>query len=337
MNKVKSDGIILSICVPTYNQPNNIERLLQNLSKQSTPEIEILILDDSINDETGIIVKKYISKIPGRLRYFKGKKAEIGGYDAALIFLIESASGKYVWWLGDDVLENGAINKVLETIKKFTDISLIWINSCDINDRKVLGLDFGGDRFFKNANEVFETDVGLLFFSSIIKRDEAIPVIEESKRFIGTAVAGFYLVLNVLSGKGKFYFIQKPLMLCTAKPSGEARWYDSFQVHGFNYFLVAKEFENKFNKKSFKKGIAKQFGQICRAVLVERALGFTTGFGSETPKVKKMFKYYWSFKEFWLALPFFLIPRFILKYLYEFFKFARLKKRILLKNYLLMS
>jgi glycosyltransferase involved in cell wall biosynthesis len=322
MKKIqKKEDIILSICIPTYNEPDNVKILLDNLSKQSTPEVEILIRDDSPNDKTQNIVSGYFSKIPGYLKYFKGEKSEVGGYDVALLSLIESAKGDYIWWFGDDVMGDGAINKIINTVKKFPDISLIWINSAGINNQNDVGVDFGGDRFFKDADEVFETDIGLLGFSSIVKRKEAMEGIEEAKKFIGSALACFYLSLQVLSErKGRFYFIQKPYMLCTAKPSGEVRWYDSFQVHGINYYIISQKFKNKFNKKSFKRGLSKQFGQIWRAVLVERALGFTTGFGSKTPKIKKMFQFYWNFPEFWLALPFFLTPRFILRILYKIYK-----------------
>ncbi|MBI4993479.1 glycosyltransferase family 2 protein [Candidatus Wolfebacteria bacterium] len=336
----KKEKFILSICIPTYNEPDNVKLLLENLSKQSTPEVEILIRDDSTDDKTEKIVNSYLTKIPGQLRYFKGEKAAIGGYDIALLSLIESAKGDYIWWFGNDVMGDGAINKIITTIKRFPDISLIWINSAGIHNQSDVGVDFGGDRFFINADEVFETDVGLLGFSSIIKRKEAMEGMEESKKFIGSALACFYLSLHVLSGrKGRFYFIQKPYMLCTAKPSGEVRWYDSFQVHGINYFLISQKFKNKFNKKSFKKGLAKQFGQIWRAVLVERALGFTTGFGSKTPKIKKMFQCYWNFPEFWIALPFFLMPRIILRVFYRFYKIffdrRHLRFSIFEKNYFL--
>lgn len=39
--------ILLSVCVPTYNQPEAVRRLLEKLAPQYFPRIEILIRDDS--------------------------------------------------------------------------------------------------------------------------------------------------------------------------------------------------------------------------------------------------------------------------------------------------
>lgn len=332
MNKNNSKEIILSICIPTYNQPDRIEKLLQNLSQQATLEVEILIRDDSSNDKTEKIIKNCVSKIPAQLNYFKGEKAEKGGYDLALLFLTKEARGKYIWWFGDDLLDEGAINSVLKIIKKFPEISFIWMNSCNINNRGDRALNFTEDRFFNSAGEIIETDIGLLGFPSatILKKEEAIAGIEEAKKFIGTTLTGFYLVLYVLSGKGKFYLFQNPYILSNPKPSGEARWYDSFQVHGINYFLIAQEFKNKFDKRIIKKALADKFNCAWRAVVVERAMGFTTGFGSKTPKIKQMFKCYWNYPEFWLALPLFLTPRFILRVFYKIYKFFKQRPHRLL-------
>ena len=166
--------------------------------------------------------------------------------------------------------------------------------------------------------------MGLLIAGlTVIKREIILPLIANAQKYKGLGLMGFYFALGAISYGGSYYFVSYPYIISESKPSGEARLYDPFQMFIINFFIVAKEFENKFNKKSFRNGIVKQFNQICRAVLVERALGFTTGFGSKTPKIRKMFKYYWNFLEFWMMLPFFLMPRIVLKYLYKFFKFVR--------------
>ncbi len=323
MFKNQQSDLVLSICVPTYNQPERIKKLLENISEQSVPGIELLIRDDSSNDETKNIIEEIKDNFPVPIRYFKGKKAPWGGYDLALLFLTQEAMGKYVWWFGDDLLDKGAIDDILNLVKKHKEISFIWVNSCNINNRSDMALNLGGDRFFNDSNEILEINIGLLGFptATIIKKEIAIPGIEEAKKFIGTTLTGFYLVLYVLSSAGKFYFIQKPYILSTPKPSGEARWYDSFQVHAINYFLITQAFKNRFKRKSIRKAMSDQFGRIWRAVVVERVMGFTTGFGSKTPKIKQMFRCYWGYPEFYIALPLFLTPRFILRIFYKIYKF----------------
>lgn len=314
---------ILSICIPTYNQPEAIENFFASVSGQLTSDVEILIRDDSPNEDTTPIVDKYRSKIPAPLVYFKGEKSKVGGYDKALLFLTSKANGQYIWWYGDDVMVPGAIGRILETIRINPHVSFIWLNSRDISNPNDQGLNLGGDKYFTDGSEVFAINVGLLGFPSItlLKREEALPEIPNAQKFIGTTLTGYYLVLHILSQKNKkFIFLQDPCLMSNPKPPGEVRWYDSFQVHGINYFVIAQAFKRKFEGKQFRKGLADQFGRIWRAVIVERALGLNTGFAAPSPKLWKMTKLYWSYPEFYVALPLMLLPRFILRLCYLLFK-----------------
>lgn len=313
----------LSICIPTYNQPKSVEAFFKSVSSQLTNEIEILIRDDSTNGDTGFVVKKYIPRVSIPIRYFKGEKAKVGGYDEALLFLTDKANGEFLWWYGDDVMVPDAIKRILAIISTKPNLSFIWLNSRDINDPGDQGLNLGGDKYFRDGSEVFETNVGLLGFPSatLLRRDEALAGFDAAKMFIGTTLTGFYLVLHVLSQKNKeFMFVQNPCLLSNPKPPGEIRWYDSFQVHGINYFVIAQEFRDKFEPKSVRKGLADQYGRVWRAVIVERALGLETGFASRTPKIAKMVRLYWSYPEFYMAFPLMLMPRSILQMFYALYK-----------------
>jgi dolichol-phosphate mannosyltransferase len=47
------------VVIPTYNEKDNIERMLSELSSLSVPNLQILIVDDSSPDGTGELVKKF--------------------------------------------------------------------------------------------------------------------------------------------------------------------------------------------------------------------------------------------------------------------------------------
>lgn len=313
-------NFILSLCVPTYNQPDAVRRTLKSIIPQATDEVEILIRDDSTNNLTEQIIKSFSDF--KNLRYFRGVKEGVGGIDKALIFLTQEARGDFVWWLGDDVLVEGAIERVIKLIKDSPEISFIWVNSCDINNKNDVAFELRGDKFFDNRNQVLEENIGMLGFisSTIFKREKSLSGIENSKKYIGSAFVSLYLILHVLSQNGKYYFLSNPYILAEPKLAGGPRWYDAFQVFGINLYKIVYEFKDKFDNRSIKKALSDNFRKTWRAVLVERALGFTTGFGSKTPKIKQMFQYYWNYPEFWIALPLFLMPRFILRIFYKFFR-----------------
>lgn len=319
------NNLLLSICIPTYNQPSQLEKTLNSIVfqlKNYEKEVQIIICDDSWDNDSENIVDSFLSNKEIKISYFRGNK---NGFDGAIISLTEKALGKYIWWFGDDIMAIGAIERVLNLINNTPEISFIWINSRDVNNENDIALKLGGDKFFNDGNEVLESDVGLLAFVSttVVKKEKVLSGIKSAKKRIGCNLMSMYLVFCVLSQDGKFFFLSTPYIISKPKLSGEKRWYDSFEVFGINLFNIVQEFNNKFDKRSIKKALALNFGNIWRAVLVERAMGFTTGFGSRTPKIKKMFKCYWNFLEFWLALPFFLMPRFVLKFFYRIFKIIK--------------
>ncbi len=309
--------------MPTYNQPKSVEAFFNCVSPQLTKEIEILIRDDSPNSDTEHVVKRYLPELSVPVHYYRGEKAKFGGYDEALLFLTAKATGRFLWWYGDDVMAPDAIQRVLALVSKKPNLSFIWLNSRDIHNPRDQALSLGGDKYFRDGSEVFATNVGLLGFPSatLLRREEALTGLEAAKKFIGTTLTGFYLVLHVISQRNKeFVFLQDPCLFSNPKPHGEVRWYDSFQVHAINYCVIAQEFRHKLERKAFRKGLADQFGRIWRAVIVERAQGLETGFASRKLDLVKTAKLYWTYPEFYVAFPLMLMPRPILRMFYTIYK-----------------
>lgn len=317
MNNKKSNDILLSICIPTYNQPQEVRVLLKSLLRQKiTSEVEIIMRDDSTNFETEKIVKEYSAKIP--INYFKGEKL---GIDKAILFLTEKAKGKYIWWIGDDEVDDGGVEHVLTTVKKFPDISFILVNCRDFN-RGEATLRLGNDRFFKDNNEVLEGVANVLGFISItiFKREMSLSGIEPSKKYIGSEFVNLYLVLHVLSQKGRIYFLSKPYLINHLKEHGEDVYYRGFQVFGVNFFNIVQEFRDKLDKKTIRKILAKNFSHIWRGALVNQVRGQNVRIGFGSPIFKPICKLYWSFPEFLIALPFLVMPRFINRFFYKIYK-----------------
>ena len=67
---------IISICIPTYKQPKELKRLLESLKLQLTQEIEVLICDDSPDDESMELVLRY-NKHGSNIKYFRGSENNV--------------------------------------------------------------------------------------------------------------------------------------------------------------------------------------------------------------------------------------------------------------------
>ncbi|MGC9047039.1 MAG: glycosyltransferase family 2 protein, partial [Minisyncoccia bacterium] len=117
-----SDNInpLLSFVIPTWNRQNELRECLDALIKEieSTKElIEIFVSDNGSTDSTPKILEEYSNKY-NFIRYSCNEKNL--GFDMNLIKAIENSRGKYIWtFADDDIIKEGALNKVIETINKY--------------------------------------------------------------------------------------------------------------------------------------------------------------------------------------------------------------------------
>lgn len=89
-----------SIIVPVYNRPQEIDELLESLTRQDfQDDFEVLIIEDGSEHSSEEVVKKYISQL--NLHYFY---KENSGAGASRNYGMERASGNYFIILDSDVI-----------------------------------------------------------------------------------------------------------------------------------------------------------------------------------------------------------------------------------------
>lgn len=117
--------ILLSFCIPTYNRPNELERMLLGVAPQlekHKDEIEVIVKDDNSNDISELIAKKILTEHNLEYKIIRGEKK---GIDPAVVELAEEARGEYLWWFSDDdELLPGAIDRVMDSIDEFNPNSI---------------------------------------------------------------------------------------------------------------------------------------------------------------------------------------------------------------------
>lgn len=316
----------LSLSIPTYNRSKQIARLLHGVVPQLTPEIEVVIRDDSPNKETEKVVKKIFEEAhkTSNLSYYKGEKL---GMDRAALFVVQKARGKYVWTFGDDdELSPGALARVVALIRQHPDTSFIWANYiCPTVPGSSEGL--GEDRFFKDGNEALEvlTNKMTLLSTFIFEKEKAMRAWPIAQKYIGSWWSIMAFVLEAMAGEGKVYFLKGPYVINHLEEHGASDFEPGVQVFGINLFLIFWEFRNRFRAGAIRKFFSKHFGDVWRGILVNRAR-YPVGV-VHCGLFWKLAKLYWTYPEFWLALPFFLMPRFILSPFYRTYKFFFNKRR----------
>jgi len=87
-----------TVVLPTYNEKENIVKMIDEILKYLKDTVEIIVVDDNSPDKTWEIVQKLKNKQVKLIRRFKDK-----GVGAAINAGIKKASGKYVFWMDCDL------------------------------------------------------------------------------------------------------------------------------------------------------------------------------------------------------------------------------------------
>ena len=105
-----------SIIVPVYNRPNEIDELLESLTKQDfSNDFEVLIIEDGSTEKSDSIVEKYTKQLDFKY-FFK----ENSGAGASRNFGMQKASGNYFIILDSDVI---VPNQYLSEVSKALEIN----------------------------------------------------------------------------------------------------------------------------------------------------------------------------------------------------------------------
>lgn len=102
---------LISVIIPARNEENNLKGLLQDLQKQTYPNIEVICIDDDSTDGTYAIAKQYNAKV----LQVKNKPEGWIGKSFACSIGVQNAQGSIFLFLDADVrLAPNAIEEILQ-------------------------------------------------------------------------------------------------------------------------------------------------------------------------------------------------------------------------------
>jgi glycosyltransferase involved in cell wall biosynthesis len=117
----------ISILIATFNQPNYIEECVRSALNQDYPNIEVIVSDDSLNNETEVRLQKFTAH--GNFKYFQNQN-NVGRVANYRKLLYEYSSGDWVIILdGDDFyIDTNYLSKVAKVINENSD-SIVMVGS----------------------------------------------------------------------------------------------------------------------------------------------------------------------------------------------------------------
>jgi glycosyltransferase involved in cell wall biosynthesis len=93
---------LVSVLIPTKNRPHFFEHALKSALNQTYTNIEIIVFDESDNNETEKAIQPYLCQFPSIIRYIKQQAQD--GNKNNFHFLYELSSGEFINFLMDDDL-----------------------------------------------------------------------------------------------------------------------------------------------------------------------------------------------------------------------------------------
>lgn len=128
------DNTLVSIGIPTYNRPQEIDKCLRLIRQQTHTNTEIIVSDNA-SDSSGLIheiVRKHMEEDP-RIKLHVQER-NIGSIEN-FRFVLEQAKGDYFMWAADDdELEFNYIEKLLPILTRSEDFGFV-VSGYDVVDK----------------------------------------------------------------------------------------------------------------------------------------------------------------------------------------------------------
>ena len=210
---------LLSIAIPTYNRPQKLKKCLLSVISQITDQVEIVVTDNSENEESSFIVEELIVEMGVDIKYYHNEKNI--GLDGNFYEGVQKSNGLYVHWLSDDdELMPGSLVILLNLLSEIRNTkSFIFLNSIgfeeNINGRiwKSQWLNTVGPIHFDNVELALE-EIGsdITFVSSYCFHRESWISVSVPSRHFGTNLYLTYTLIAFLAQFREIYFIRTPII-----------------------------------------------------------------------------------------------------------------------------
>lgn len=238
--------MILSICVPTYNNAETLEETLQSVVYQIrqskfNPNIELIIVNNGSNDKTAKILNLWKYSNPDISINIHSRDTNIGSDNIYLC--TQFANGEYILLLSaDDVLHNGAIESIFKILEKHPDIDAINFNVVPFHpkERNVkrypIYVEHEHSRLANGIELLERIGKNLAYMSNLIYKKE----LTETNNYsfaMGSGLLQTYAHIDIINS-GKIFYLSEFVAFGYREDSTSGWNYFEIMVSNFNILLV---------------------------------------------------------------------------------------------------
>ena len=247
---------LVSIIIPTFNRPKWFKEALDSALHQTYRNIEIVISDNSTNDDTEKLIQSYLEDAP--IKYFRHKNFNAhDNWNFARDY--NNPAAEYVNWLmDDDLFYPTKIEKMIEVYRNNPDVSLVTSKRHYINtEGQITG---EAPVPFKNSGKMAGEAVGNFLFKTFMNFIGEPTTVLIRKKFLRNSdlcwhddERGFFNLVDMstwfqLLSKGDMFFLDEPLSCCRHH-SGIASLYS--YTHSLVAVQWAKMIKSAWERKIF--------------------------------------------------------------------------------------
>lgn len=205
---MKETSFFFSICIPAYNRPNELLRLLRSINV-SAEYVEIIICEDSSPLRQEIIASVELFKLESNYKLSLILNERNLGYDANLRQCITHANGEYILFMGDDdLMISDGLNKFMMFIMNNRHLGYVLKSHRLVhrNGSVELFRYFSSDMFFEKGQETLSTlfRKSVLISGFCIRREYCLPHLTDV--LDGTLLYQLYLLAEVVLKYPSAYF-----------------------------------------------------------------------------------------------------------------------------------
>lgn len=234
---------MLTICIPTYNRPDEIRQRIIELLPQLNDFVKIIIIDNASVFPVADIIGDLITDIDA-VKVVRNKYNI--GMSANLARCIECADTDWLWILGDDdLVTSSAIDQIKTDIAAADEdvCCLKYSSYCNENSHdEVLNI----KDFLSHKAMGFDYVSNIFLISSSIIKIKNISALDKMMDTVNSMIPHVVLIFQLLISGGKISFIKKEIV---GKTDSDISW--SIMQLEFNLKL-APQFATNVDSETFK-------------------------------------------------------------------------------------
>jgi abequosyltransferase len=308
---------LLSILVPTFNRERFLERLLVELSRQINEDgccemVQVIIADNASSDNTRLVIEAFLCCNQNFSCIWHSTNL---GAEHNLMSLLELASGKYLWFIGDDDLPVEGLIRHIVRYLTVAPPSLLYLPSVWSFDIESLHLDQPDKYLFVKYSSMKiakELHVWTTFISSwVFRADQVFSSPSDMQQIVSLQGSNLpqlgWILPLIFQPQSSFAVAKHPCILATAGNTGGYAILKTFLI---NYPTIVNSYSR--HSPRIRRAL---IGKAVRSYMPSLVLAVRTGRSFRDPGdsaglVCNSMLLLWSYPDFWLlCLPALLLPR----------------------------